>query len=362
MRFAGDMSSKFPIGVGVHQGSALSPLLFKLVMEETTKECRRGDPWELLYADDLVLTADTKEGVEAIFNEWQSAMERRGLKVNVAKTKLLISGKENVLAAPTGRYPCGICGRGVGVNSVLCTVCNKWCHHRCTGLNSLNRVTNYVCLVCDGSRQSQAEVDQSIVTSAGTIEEVTKFSYLGDLLDCGGGAETAVRHRIAIAWSKWRELSSLLSNRGIPLKHRARVYDACIRSAMLYAAETLALTGRDENLLQGCDRRMLRRLRGVTLRDRISSDEVLRRCGLESVLLRIRKKRMAWFGHVYRRNEEDPLCRVKNVEAPGRRPRGRPKKTWDDYIRGDLSAAGVQQTSAQDRAEWRTIVKCLTAS
>ena len=110
VRFAGDMSSKFPIGVGVHQGSALSPLLFKLVMEETTKECRRGDPWELLYADDLVLTADTKEGVEAIFNEWQSAMERRGLKVNVAKTKLLISGKENVLAAPTGRYGCRISG------------------------------------------------------------------------------------------------------------------------------------------------------------------------------------------------------------------------------------------------------------
>ena len=112
---------------------------------------------------------------------------------------------------------------------------------------------------------------------------------------------------------------------------------------MKNAAETWALTGRDENLLQGCDRRMLRRLCGVTLRDRVSSDEVLRRVGLESVLLKIREKRMAWFGHVYRRNEEDPLCRVKNVEASGRRPRGRPKKTWSNCVREDLAAAGVQE-------------------
>ena len=56
-KFAGELSETFPIKVGVHQRSALSPLLFNVVMEETTKSCRVGDPWELLYADDLILTA-----------------------------------------------------------------------------------------------------------------------------------------------------------------------------------------------------------------------------------------------------------------------------------------------------------------
>ena len=134
------------------------------------------------------------------------------------------------------------------------------------------------------------------------------------------------------------------------------------RSAMLYAAEAWALTQRDENLIQGCDRRMLRRLCGVTLRDRVSSEEVLRRCGLESVLLRIRKMIMAWFGHVYRRGEENPLCRVKDIEAPRRRPRSRPKKTWNDCVRLVLSAAVVQETLAEDRVEWKAIIKFLTAS
>ena len=48
----GCTSSSFEITVGVHQGSALSPLLFNLVMEEATRECRRGVPWDMLYVDD----------------------------------------------------------------------------------------------------------------------------------------------------------------------------------------------------------------------------------------------------------------------------------------------------------------------
>ena len=44
--------------VGVHQGSVLSLLLFMAVMEVLTQEVREGLPWELLYADDLVLNFD----------------------------------------------------------------------------------------------------------------------------------------------------------------------------------------------------------------------------------------------------------------------------------------------------------------
>ena len=119
VRFAGTMSEAFSIGVGVHQGSALSPLLFKVVMEEATKMCRKGDPWDLLYADDLVLTAESKEEVMEMFHRWRSAMERCGMKINVPKTKLLISGKESTTTLRTGRYPCAICSRGVGANNLV---------------------------------------------------------------------------------------------------------------------------------------------------------------------------------------------------------------------------------------------------
>ena len=50
----GELSSSFSVNVGVNQGSALSPLLFIVVMDVLTEAVRDGSLMELLYADDLV--------------------------------------------------------------------------------------------------------------------------------------------------------------------------------------------------------------------------------------------------------------------------------------------------------------------
>ena len=146
---AGCTSSSFEITVGVHQGSALSPLLFNLVMEEATRECRRGVPWDIPYADNIVITATSMGEAVQRLAEWRVAMEKRGLKVNLQKTKLLATGKKRDTAVESGRFPCGVCGSGVGVNSILCTSCNKWTHKRCSGPRNLNGVVNFVCRACD---------------------------------------------------------------------------------------------------------------------------------------------------------------------------------------------------------------------
>jgi hypothetical protein len=67
VQVAGKTSEYFNIEVDVHQGSTLSPLLFILVMEEATNYCSWGDPWDLLYADDLAITAASKEEVVEAF-------------------------------------------------------------------------------------------------------------------------------------------------------------------------------------------------------------------------------------------------------------------------------------------------------
>ena len=50
-------SNGFEVKVGMHQGSALSPLLFVMVMEALSREFRVSLPLELLYADDLAATS-----------------------------------------------------------------------------------------------------------------------------------------------------------------------------------------------------------------------------------------------------------------------------------------------------------------
>ena len=48
---------EFGVRVGVYQGSVLSQLLFIIMLEALSREFRTGCPWELLYADDLMISA-----------------------------------------------------------------------------------------------------------------------------------------------------------------------------------------------------------------------------------------------------------------------------------------------------------------
>ena len=90
--------------------------------------------------DDLVLTAEPKEAVEEMLDAWSSATELRSLKVNIGKSNLLVSRKNNEAPASSGQHLCAICNRRVGVNSIVCSRCSKWCPGRCTGLSSFKRV------------------------------------------------------------------------------------------------------------------------------------------------------------------------------------------------------------------------------
>ena len=76
----------------MHQGSALSPLLFVIVMEAISREFRAALPWELLYADDLDVIAENEEDLIKRLNEWKNNVENRVMRVNMNKTKVMISG------------------------------------------------------------------------------------------------------------------------------------------------------------------------------------------------------------------------------------------------------------------------------
>ena len=80
-------SKRFEVKVGTHQGSALSPLLFVIVMEAISREFRVALPWELLYADDLAVMAETEEELIKRLNEWKDNVESKGVRVSMNKIK-----------------------------------------------------------------------------------------------------------------------------------------------------------------------------------------------------------------------------------------------------------------------------------
>ena len=155
VKFNGKVSGGFGVKVGVHQGSVLSPLLFIIVMEALSRTFREGLPMELLYADDLVLMADSEELLIEEIRKWKNGMENKGLRVNMGKTKVMRCRVDTGKVVKSGKYPCGVCGKGVGANSIQCTSCKAWIHKRCSGIKGINTL----CKVQVGSGSGRATSD-----------------------------------------------------------------------------------------------------------------------------------------------------------------------------------------------------------
>ena len=79
-----------------------------------------------------------------------------------------------------------------------------------------------------------------------------------------------------------------------------------------------------ETLLASCDHRMLRYMSRVRWQNKITNEEVRRRCGMETLEHRLRKMRLRWIGNVKHRDENSIFRRVIELEVEGRRPVGRP--------------------------------------
>ena len=59
------------------------------------------------------------------------------------KTKVMHCKVKNEQAENTGMRPCGVCRKGVGANSIVCTVCKQWVHKRCSGIQGSLKIVGF---------------------------------------------------------------------------------------------------------------------------------------------------------------------------------------------------------------------------
>ncbi|KAK3524279.1 hypothetical protein QTP70_026044 [Hemibagrus guttatus] len=189
VRCAVGQTEEFNVEVGLHQGLALSPFLFAIVMDQLSEEVRQESPWTMMFADDIVICSESREQVEENLERWRFALERRGMKVSRSKTEYM-------------------------------------CVNEREG---------------SGTVRLQGEEGKK-------VQEY--FKYLGSTVQSNGECGKEVKKRVQAGWNGWRKVSGVLCDRKISARIKGKVYRTVVRPAMLYGLETVSLRKRQESELE----------------------------------------------------------------------------------------------------------------
>ncbi|KAK3548948.1 hypothetical protein QTP70_021670, partial [Hemibagrus guttatus] len=295
VRCAVGQTEEFNVEVGLHQGSALSPFLFAIVMDQLSEEVRQESPWTMMFADDIVICSESREQVEENLERWRFALERRGMKVSRSKTE-------------------------------------------------------YMCV-------NEREGSGTVRLQGEEVKKVQEFQYLGSTVQSNGECGKEVKKRVQAGWNGWRKVWGVLCDRKISARIKGKVYRTVVRPAMLYGLETVSLRKRQESELEVAELKMLRFSLGVTRLDRIRNEYIRGTAHVGRLGDKVREDRLRWFGHVQRRESEYIGRRMLDMELPGRRQRGRPKRRYMDGINEDMKLVGASVEDAEDRDEKREMIR-----
>ena len=247
----------------------------------------------MLFSDDLVIITENLEELDTWYAAWKHCMEGKGLRVNLVKTKMMISDINRGPTFTSEKHPCGVCCKDVGSNSIFSNHCDHWLCKRFIVLNGrLGNVVDFKCRTCLNPTVANDD-DKKFRLGNIEYEVVDQFCYLGDMLSERGGAEACSISRVRAGWKKCRELLSLLTSLVFLHKIKGKLYSACVRSVMLYCSDPghWGKVASVELLEQTCKWYSGYAMH-VSVSDRKSSEELRNRLGVANIKDILRQTRL----------------------------------------------------------------------
>ena len=136
-----------------------------------------------------------------------------------------------------------------------------------------------------------------------------------------------MKKRVQAGWNGWRRMSGVICDRTVPARVKGKVYKVAVRPAKLYGLETVALTKRQEAEMEVAELKMLRFSLGVTRIDKIRNEYIRGTAQVGKFGEKTREARLRWYGHLRRKDDGYIERRMLRMELPGKRKRGRPKRS-----------------------------------
>ena len=190
------------------------------------------------------------------------------------------------------------------------------------------------------------------------VPRVKEFKYLRSTVQESGGCERKVKKRVQAGWNGWRRVSGVICDRRLPAGVKGKVYSSMVRPAMVYGLETVAVTKKQVEEMEVAEMKMLRFAMGVTRKDKIRNKHIRSTVKVEQLGMKMKEGRLRWYGHVMRRDQEYVGRKMMEMELPGKRKRGRPKRRFLDVVKEDMREVGVKETDVEDRKMWRMMIRC----
>ncbi|TWW81730.1 R2DM Retrovirus-related Pol polyprotein from type II retrotransposable element [Takifugu flavidus] len=283
VRIAGSKSNSFPVRVGLRQGCPLSPILFIIFMDRISR-CSHGVEGirfgdlrigSLLFADDVVLLASSARDLQLSLDRFAAACEAAGMKISTSKSKAMVLDRKKV--------------------------------------EFLLRVKEEI------------------------LPQVEEFKYLGVLFTSEGRMEWEIDRRIGAASAVMRTLHrSVVVKRELSQKAKLSIYRSIFVPTLTYGHELWVMTERTRSRVQAAEMSFLRRVAGLGWashpRDRVRSSAIWEELGVEPLLLRVERSQMGWLGHLVKMPPGRLPGEVFRACPSGRRPPGRPRTRWRDYV------------------------------
>ena len=200
--------------------------------------------------------------------------------------------------------------------------------------------------------------DKTVKMEDAKVPRVKEFNYLGSTVQESGGCEREVKKRVQAGWNGWKRVSRVICDRRLPASVKGKMYSSMVKSAMVYGLETVAVTKKQVEEMEVAEMKMLRFAMEVTRKDKIRNEHIRSTVKVEQLRMKMREGRLRWYGHVMRRDQEYVGRKMMEMELPGKRRRGRPKRRFLDAVKEDMGQVGVKETDDEDRKMWRMMIRC----